>query len=158
MNHYKYSCPSGHRHKSQKSADNCFYCKRFYRYLCPKDHKHSSQELANSCFHCYSIQKGSYFKKGSSRSGGFFIRRNLNPLIRILFQEAAHQEVSLGILGKKSGVSSRTIKSWGKTRDPRLANFEACVNTLDLELCIKRKEKKPLSEPALQRLPPETKR
>lgn len=63
------------------------------------------------------------------------------PLIDRYAQLRLASGMSMRALARKSGVSFQALSKWEQGgRGPLLLNFEAALNTLGYELCIKKRE------------------
>lgn len=64
-----------------------------------------------------------------------------HPLLRLMFEKMAEQQLTLGELSRRAGVSYASLHDWrrggGLARprySPRLENLEACLNVLGYRL------------------------
>ena len=62
----------------------------------------------------------------------------VSPVVRDFFTLAHEQDVSFHDLGRRAGVSTRTILRWQDSCSPSLEAFTACVQALGYDIEIKR--------------------
>ena len=65
------------------------------------------------------------------------IARNCHPLVREFVRAMKTQGRSYRDVSRRSGVDDRTLADWSKRCNPTLANFQAALNALGLELHIR---------------------
>ena len=61
-----------------------------------------------------------------------------HPLIRQFIAEANAQMTTLQEIADRAGVARVSISEWRTSRNPSIVNFNAALNVLGLELCIRR--------------------
>ena len=67
--------------------------------------------------------------------------RNLCPedahwVVKRLFRIIEKEQISISLLGRKSGVQREAIASWRYAGNPKLMSIEACLNALGYEFRI----------------------
>lgn len=78
--------------------------------------------------------------RGAERwAGKLNIPEHSHPLVRQLFEIMNREKTMIKELADCSGVRRAAISDWRYRRTPNLTTFEAVLNALDHELCIKRK-------------------
>jgi transcriptional regulator with XRE-family HTH domain len=78
--------------------------------------------------------------RGAERwAGKLNIPEHAHPLVRQLFEIMNREKTMIKELADRSGVRRAAISDWRYRRTPNLQTFEAVLNALDHELCIKRK-------------------
>lgn len=63
--------------------------------------------------------------------------KNAHPLVRQFIDALNQQQTTFSEVAQRAGLMRGTLGRWGRTCDPQLSNFEAALNVLDLELCIR---------------------
>lgn len=63
--------------------------------------------------------------------------KNALPLVRQFIGALNEQKTTFSEVAARAGLMRRTLGRWGRKCDPQLSNFEAALNVLDLELCIR---------------------
>lgn len=74
---------------------------------------------------------------GTRWRGKLPIPQHAHPLVRQFFAEANAQQTTLSEIADRAGQRRGTISDWRYRRNPTIASFEAALNVLDLELCIR---------------------
>ena len=77
---------------------------------------------------------------GKNRRGRIKIAPNSHPLVRMFFAEMNDQQTTFLELAGRTHVGIDTMRFWQRRHMPRLDLFEAALNALDLELCIRRRK------------------
>lgn len=62
-----------------------------------------------------------------------------HPIVTFLFEEMKRQRVGYFDLSDRSGVRRGTISAWAHRQSPSLANVEAALNALGLELYVRKR-------------------
>jgi transcriptional regulator with XRE-family HTH domain len=60
-------------------------------------------------------------------------------LVRRFFEEANKQLTTMQEIADRSGLRRVTISEWRTSKNPTIVSFQAALNVLGLELCIRRK-------------------
>ena len=63
-----------------------------------------------------------------------------HPLVRVLVEEANAQMTTLQEIADRAGFRRGTVSGWRYTAMPRVADLEAALNVLGLELCVRRRQ------------------
>lgn len=74
---------------------------------------------------------------GTRWRGKIPIPKHAHPLVRRLFCELNSQHTTITEVADRGGFRRGTISSWRYQYEPRLSDFNAVLNTLGLELCIR---------------------
>lgn len=115
---FQYKCPSGyHRHRSEKSAKKCVYCRRNIT----DDFKRSAKRWFNN--------------------KQYKIPENCHPAVAVLFGEMKAQKITYKEMKKRSGIDTQTLRAWRTRTTPTIDNLEACLNVLELTLLVGKKPK-----------------
>ena len=61
-----------------------------------------------------------------------------HPLVRALYDEMNRQQIGVLDLSERAGVNPNTLKDWRTRTVPNVANLNACLNVLGLELTIRK--------------------
>lgn len=61
-----------------------------------------------------------------------------HPLVVAFIAEANKQMTTLQEIAERAGVSRVAISDWRNNRNPSIVTFNAALNVLGLELCIRR--------------------
>jgi transcriptional regulator with XRE-family HTH domain len=67
------------------------------------------------------------------------IPHGCHPLVRQFVEAMNEQMTTLLEVSERSGVSRPAISDWRYNRNPSITNFNAVLNVLGLELCIRKK-------------------
>lgn len=73
---------------------------------------------------------------GEHWRGKLAVGTHAHPLVRRLIAELNRERTTLNEVAERSGVSRHTVYQWRYTRQPRLDNFIAALNAIDLDLTI----------------------
>lgn len=65
------------------------------------------------------------------------IPEHVHPLVREFFQRLNAELTTMGEVAERAGMSRKGISDWRTNKSPQLVTFEAALNVLDLELCIR---------------------
>lgn len=65
------------------------------------------------------------------------IPAHAHPLVREFFGHLNREMTTMQEVSERAGLRRMTISGWGRSRTPNIATFEAALNVLDLELCIR---------------------
>lgn len=65
------------------------------------------------------------------------IPKHVSPLVRQFFRELNEQQTTISEVAERAPFRRGTISDWRYRRDPTLSNFNAALNVIGLELCIK---------------------
>ncbi|RUW41495.1 hypothetical protein EOA37_09540 [Mesorhizobium sp. M2A.F.Ca.ET.015.02.1.1] len=76
---------------------------------------------------------------GTRWRGKIPIPAHAHPLVRQFIAEANEQQTTLTEIADRSGQRRGTLSEWRYSRNPTIASFEAALNVIDLELCIRRR-------------------
>jgi hypothetical protein len=76
---------------------------------------------------------------GNNRRGEIAIAPHAHPLVREFLAAMNEQQTTFAEIAERSRVGVDTMRFWQKRHMPRLDLFEAALNTLDLELCIRKR-------------------
>ena len=76
---------------------------------------------------------------GNNGRGRIKIAPNAHPLVRLFFAAMNEQQTTFAELAGRTHVAIDTMRFWQCRHMPRLDLFEAALNALDLELCIRRR-------------------
>jgi hypothetical protein len=76
---------------------------------------------------------------GNNRRGQIAIAPHAHPLVRQFFAAMNAEKTTFAEIAKRSRVGVDTMRFWQSRHMPRLDLFEAALNTLELELCIRRR-------------------
>lgn len=64
-------------------------------------------------------------------------QRVAHPAVMIIWQTLNRRpELTLAAVARKSGVTARGIRKWGKGGNPRVADLEAVLNAMNLRLTV----------------------
>ena len=74
---------------------------------------------------------------GNNRRGEIVIAPHAHPLVRRFLVEMNKQRTTFREVALRSNVGVDTMRFWQNRHMPRLDVFEAALNVLDLELCIR---------------------
>lgn len=77
--------------------------------------------------------------QGTRWRGKLPIPQHCHPLVRRFVQELNEQQTTIREVAERAQFQPGTISDWRYFREPRLSDFEAVLNVLDLELVIKRR-------------------
>ena len=77
---------------------------------------------------------------GNNGRGRIKIAPNAHPLVRLFFAAMNEQQTTFAELAGRTHVGIDTMRFWQRRHMPRLDLFEAALNALDLELCIRRRK------------------
>ena len=61
----------------------------------------------------------------------------VHPVTRRMLEALNAQHCTAAELAKRSGVHPTTIREWRRSTIPNVANINACLNVLGLELCVR---------------------
>lgn len=87
------------------------------------------------------------FGRGDARwRGKLPIPKHAHPLIKKLFEEANAQQTTMTEIGERANIRRKTMSDWRYRRLPRVDLLEAALNTLDLELVVRRRRIKASGE------------
>jgi hypothetical protein len=75
---------------------------------------------------------------GRNRPGRIPVPAHCHPLVRVFVAEMNDQRATFAQLAGRTGVGIDTMRFWPTRHMPRLDTFEAALNTLGLELVIRR--------------------
>lgn len=84
--------------------------------------------------------------EGTRWRGQIPIPEHAPPLVKELIRYANDQQTTLREIGERGGLSWQTISNWRYRSVPSLDLFEAALNVLDLELCIRPRKPEPCHE------------
>ncbi len=76
---------------------------------------------------------------GNNRRGRVKIAPHAHPLVRLFVAEMNEQQTTFAELARRTAVGVDTMRFWQTRHAPRLDLFDAVLNALDLELCIRRR-------------------
>jgi hypothetical protein len=76
---------------------------------------------------------------GNNVRGGIVIPPNAHHLVRRFLEEMNDQQTTYAEVAPRAGVGVDTMRFWPRRHMPRIDTFEAALNTLDLELVIRRR-------------------
>lgn len=76
-------------------------------------------------------------RQGTRWRGKLDVPERCHPLVRTFFDAANEQQTTMHEIAVRAGFCRDTLSSWRGQHNPTIANFEAALNVLDLELCIK---------------------
>ena len=79
-------------------------------------------------------------RMGMRWRGKLPIPQHTHPLIKQLFQEMNRQMATLSEVAERSGYRRCTISDWRYRTEPRLSDLDAVLNTLGLELTVRRRK------------------
>lgn len=65
------------------------------------------------------------------------ISPHCHPLVKQFFEAFNMQKTSLRDVARISGISRSAFRDWKLRRNPTIANFDAALNALGLELSIR---------------------
>lgn len=65
---------------------------------------------------------------------------NTHPLVKRFIRECNEQQTTINEVASRAGVHRGTVSDWRYRFNPSLPIFEAALNVLDLELCIRRRK------------------
>lgn len=65
------------------------------------------------------------------------IPAHAHPLVREFFGHLNREMTTMQEVSERAGLQRMTISGWGRDRTPNIVTFEAALNVLDLELCIR---------------------
>lgn len=74
---------------------------------------------------------------GNNHRGQISIVAHAHPLVRQFIQEMNKQQATFAEVSERAGVGIDTLRFWQTRHMPRLDLFEAALNVLGLELCIR---------------------
>lgn len=74
---------------------------------------------------------------GTRWRGKLPIPAHVHPLMRRLFCELNAQRTTITEAAGRSGLRRETISDWRYRQEPRLSDFNAVLNAIGLELCIR---------------------
>lgn len=77
--------------------------------------------------------------QGTRWRGQLPIPERAHPLVRQLVGLLNKHKTTISEVAPRAGVATSTISAWRYRANPSLENFEAVLNVLDLELCIRPK-------------------
>ena len=60
-----------------------------------------------------------------------------HPLVRRLFEEMDRQKLGPATVADRSGLNRNTLAHWRTRTTPRVADLEACLNVVGLELVVR---------------------
>jgi hypothetical protein len=80
-------------------------------------------------------------RHGTRWRGKLPIPRHCHPLVRQFFRTLNEEQTTISEVAARTGHRRGTISDWRYRRAPSLADFDAALNTLDLELTIRRKRR-----------------
>lgn len=85
---------------------------------------------------------------GRNRRGRIVVAEHAHPLVRVMVHEMNRQRTTFEELATRTHVGIDTMRFWQTRHMPRLDTFEAVLNTMGLELVIRRvSSRKILKEP-----------
>lgn len=76
---------------------------------------------------------------GTRWRGKLPIPRHVHPLVRRLFVEMNAQQTTLTEVAERAGIRRETISEWRYRYTPRVADLDAAMHVLGLELCARPK-------------------
>lgn len=82
---------------------------------------------------------------GNNKRGALTIPAHAHPLVRRFFAELNAQRTTLAEVSERSNVGVDTMRFWATRHTPRVDLLDAALNTIDLELVI-RKRRAPARE------------
>lgn len=75
---------------------------------------------------------------GRNRRGQIKIPDHAHPLVKVFVAEMNDQRTTFAEMADRTAVGIDTMRFWTTRHMPRLDTFEAAINTLGLELVIRR--------------------
>mgnify|MGYP002784846323 FL=1 len=78
---------------------------------------------------------------GTRWRGKLPVPRHVHPLVRQFFAKLNEEQTTISEVAARSGHRRGTISDWRYRRAPSIADFDAALNTLDLELTIRRRRR-----------------
>jgi uncharacterized protein (DUF433 family) len=75
------------------------------------------------------------------------VPQNRGAVIKLIFEEANRQRMSIQALGKRSGITGAAIGDWKNRHNPRLIDVEAVLGALGIKLTWEFAEHRPTPEP-----------
>lgn len=75
-------------------------------------------------------------------TGPRVFQENGHPLVAGLFRFVEEKEISISELAKRAGIGRATPRRWC-IHSPTLAKFDAVLNVLGMELCIRPRQRQP---------------
>lgn len=82
---------------------------------------------------------GSGNRLGTRWRGKLPIPRHVHPLVRRLFVEMNQQKTTLTEVADRAGIRRGTVSDWRYRYTPRVADLDAALNVLGLELSVRSK-------------------
>jgi hypothetical protein len=73
---------------------------------------------------------------GDRHRGQVSVSRHTPPLVREFFGHLNAQQTTIAECADRAGVNHDALKGWRTRFHPKLSNFEAVLNALDLDLVI----------------------
>lgn len=74
---------------------------------------------------------------GNNRRGQISLPAHAHPLVRRFISELNEQQTTFAEVAARANVGVDTMRFWRWRHMPRLDVFEAALNAIDLELCIR---------------------
>lgn len=78
--------------------------------------------------------------QGTRWRGKLPVPKHSHPLVRRLFRQINIEQATLTEVAARSGLRRATLSDWRYRREPTLSNFNAALNVMGLELCIREKK------------------
>ncbi len=75
------------------------------------------------------------------RAGEIPIPAHAHPLVRQFVQAMNSQKKTMREVARKAGLEENTVYSWRYRQNPKIENFEAAVNALGYELCLRERQR-----------------
>lgn len=60
-----------------------------------------------------------------------------HPLVKQFFREMDQRQAQQNVLCEVAGLATSTVEQWRYKTNPTIINFDAALNALGLELCIR---------------------
>jgi len=93
------------------------------------------------------VKRRSVTYSGNNGRGRIKIASNAHPLVRLFFAAMNEQQTTFVEVASRTHVGVDTMRFWQGRHMPRLDLFEAALNALDLELCIRRRKQRRAPKP-----------
>lgn len=75
-------------------------------------------------------------RRGTRWRGRLPVPVHAHPLVRRLFDEMNRQQTTVTEVAERAGLRRGTISDWRYRRSPAVADLQAALNVLDLDLTV----------------------
>lgn len=75
--------------------------------------------------------------RGTRWRGKLPVPAHVNPLVRRLFEEMNRQQTTVTEVASRAGLRRSTISDWRYRRSPSVADLQAALNVLDMQLVVR---------------------